>query len=128
MIEITRQFWFSMGHTLHDYHGKCANLHGHNYCLEVTVGGELDDQGMVMDFGDLKMAVTTVLDQYYDHHFLVNQADPRAGGLVALDPVGVRVVGFNPTAENLVRDIKAALPEYVTHLKLWETEDCYAEV
>jgi 6-pyruvoyl-tetrahydropterin synthase len=36
-MKITRTFWFSMGRALRGYEGKCANLHGHNYRLMVTV-------------------------------------------------------------------------------------------
>ena len=45
---------FSAAHHLRDYDGKCAHLHGHNYKIEITVtGDELDDCGMLMDFGQL---------------------------------------------------------------------------
>jgi len=121
-----------MGHTLHDYQGKCANLHGHNYQLSVIVESDtLNDQGMVMDFGDMKDIVKPIIDKQYDHRFLVYQRDPRADTLKLLDPT-VKIVQFNPTAEWLVLDIeerllKAGL-QRIAGLRLWETEDSYAEI
>jgi len=131
-MKISRIFWFSMGHTLHDYQGKCANLHGHNYQLSVIVESDtLNDQGMVMDFGDMKDIVKPIIDKQYDHRFLVYQRDPRADTLKLLDPT-VKIVQFNPTAEWLVLDIeerllKAGL-QRIAGLRLWETEESYAEI
>jgi len=132
-MNIAREFWFSMGHTLHAYNGKCANLHGHNYRLVVSVyTDELDAQGMVLDFGDLKDIVSSVIDRDYDHRFLINEKDERAAPLKALDST-VAVVPFNPTAEMLAGRIKeqiqAQLPDLtVSKLTLWETENSYAEI
>mgnify|MGYP006395967153 FL=1 len=131
-MKINRMFHFSMGHTLHDYVGKCANLHGHNYQLSVIVESDtLNDQGMVMDFGDMKDIVKPIIDKQYDHRFLVYQCDPRADTLKLLDPT-VKIVQFNPTAEWLVLDIeerllKAGL-QRIAGLRLWETEESYAEI
>lgn len=131
-MRIAKEFHFSMGHTLHEYEGKCANLHGHNYQLTVIVENDtLNDQGMVMDFGDIKDIVKPIIDKQYDHRFLVYGCDPRAESLKSIDST-VKVVQFNPTAEWLVLDIeerllKAGLQQIVG-LRLWETEDSYAEI
>ena len=54
-IRITKQFNFETGHALYGYDGKCKNVHGHSYNIEITVGSNvLDDLGMVVDFGVLK--------------------------------------------------------------------------
>jgi 6-pyruvoyltetrahydropterin/6-carboxytetrahydropterin synthase len=57
---------FSAAHFLTRYHGKCERLHGHNYKVFVTAAGaELDEGGMLVDFGILKAAlrgVTAELD------------------------------------------------------------------
>ncbi|HPP09048.1 MAG TPA: 6-carboxytetrahydropterin synthase, partial [bacterium] len=49
--------------------GKCENLHGHNWKVDVTVGGEINRSGMVIDFGILKMALEQVLSKL-DHKYL----------------------------------------------------------
>ena len=62
-IRLTKIFHFDTGHALAGYDGKCRNVHGHSYTLEVTVAGEpIQDPnhvkfGMVIDFGDLKNIV-----------------------------------------------------------------------
>ncbi len=50
--------WFAAAHFLKNFHGKCENLHGHNYRVRVTVKGTvLDEGGMLCDFGILKDAL-----------------------------------------------------------------------
>ncbi|MBN2659032.1 MAG: 6-carboxytetrahydropterin synthase QueD [Spirochaetales bacterium] len=59
--------WFAAAHFLVNYHGKCENLHGHNYKVRVTVKGtELDAGGMLCDFGILKTALKDVFKEL-DH-------------------------------------------------------------
>jgi len=132
-MKIAKDFWFSMGHTLHNHPGKCANLHGHNYRLQVVVEGEqLNDLHMVMDFGDLKDIVNGVIDQEYDHRFLVASFDPRAEPLQAIDQTVV-IVPYNPTAEMIAQSIKGRINALLhtatlSKITLWETENSYAEV
>ena len=132
-MKIAKEFWFSMGHTLHNHPGKCANLHGHNYRLQVVVESDrLNHQGMVMDFGDLKEIVNGVIDDNYDHRFLVAGFDPRAEPLQAIDPTVV-VTQYNPTVEMLAEAIKAGIyakmhTATLSNITLWETENSYAEV
>ena len=96
---IGKDFWFSMGHTLHEHQGKCANLHGHNYKLQVVVESDsLNQLQMVMDFSELKEIVSGVIDDHYDHRFLIAEFDPRAETLKQIDSTVV-VVPYNPTAE-----------------------------
>lgn len=106
---------FSAAHHLRDYDGKCAHLHGHNYKIEITVtGDELDDCGMLMDFGQLKQICDQVLDQY-DHAYLNDLPE---------------FANINATSENIAahifRQIACALPDDGVHLdqvKLYETDD-----
>jgi len=59
--------WFAAAHFLVNYHGKCENLHGHNYKVRVTVkGSRLDGGGMLCDFGVLKGALKEVFKEL-DH-------------------------------------------------------------
>ena len=53
--------WFAAAHFLENFHGKCENLHGHNYKVRITVKGtELDKGGMLCDFGVLKSTLKIV--------------------------------------------------------------------
>lgn len=131
---ITRRFQFAMGHTLHEHNGPCRHLHGHNYVLYIEVSAaELDQHDMVMDFAKVTEIVDRVLNFGYDHRFLVYQLDPRAKGLMAIDPDAVSVVKFNPTAELLADNLLARLDMdmhrhhmRVDQLTLYETENCFA--
>ncbi len=59
--------WFAAAHFLKNFHGKCENLHGHNYKVRVTVKGtELDQGGMLCDFGILKKTLKEVFSKL-DH-------------------------------------------------------------
>ena len=126
-----------MGHTLNDYIGKCHNLHGHNYRLLVEVSSpRLNDIGMVMDFGDLKALVETVIDNEFDHRFLVHREDTRADDLVIIDP-NVVLCDYNPTAEQIASDLRDKIrfvldrtvdPPQIESITLWETNNSYAKV
>ena len=113
MVTVTRRFSFDAAHHLPHYDGKCHNLHGHTYVLDVTVTGEVSfdkndpKQGMIIDFGDLKKIVNDNVVERYDHQNLNKFFE-------------------NPTAECMVmfigEMIEQLLPEGV-HLvcaKLWE--------
>ncbi len=82
---------FSSAHQLRGYRGKCENLHGHNYKIEIYARGrELDNVGLLVDFGELKQAADEVV-AYLDHRN-INELPPFDEEL-------------NPSAENLARYI-----------------------
>ncbi len=82
---------FSSAHQLRGYKGKCENLHGHNYKIEIFARGrELDNIGLLVDFGELKAAADEVVN-YLDHRN-INELPPFD-------------VELNPSAENLARYI-----------------------
>jgi 6-pyruvoyltetrahydropterin/6-carboxytetrahydropterin synthase len=82
---------FSSAHQLRGYKGKCENLHGHNYKIEIYARGrELDNIGLLVDFVELKEAADEVV-QYLDHRN-INELSPFDEEL-------------NPSAENLARYI-----------------------
>ena len=140
-IRITKMFSFEAGHALHGYDGKCKNLHGHSYHLEVTViGTPITDSnnvkhGMVIDFGDLKKIVKEDIVDVFDHSMVFNKNTPHidmANDLVALGH-HVLLVDYQPTTEMMIIDfadkIKRRLPETIQlhSLKLQETATSYAE-
>lgn len=82
MFQVRVEASFAAAHFLKDYHGKCENLHGHNYKVYVHVQGEhLDEGGMLLDFSQLKKALRTVCKQL-DHtnlnDFTVFKNNPSA--------------------------------------------------
>ena len=95
MFEISVRSQFSAAHRLVGHEGVCANVHGHNWEVEVFLAGEtLNEIGVLLDFREVKTAVRSVLDQL-DHKDL-NEL-PAFG-----QPT-------NPTSENLARHIFEAL-------------------
>lgn len=101
-ITATRYHDFSTGHRVYGHESKCAHLHGHNYRIHLTVEAEeLDSVGRVMDFSAIKEHLCYWLEEEWDHKFLVWDQDPLAKSLPLVDPTGVVIVGFNPTAENM---------------------------
>ncbi|MGH9430083.1 MAG: 6-carboxytetrahydropterin synthase [Terriglobia bacterium] len=113
MVHLTRRYRFSAAHRLHNdslsarenarIYGKCNNPfgHGHNYVLEVTVGGSVDPStGMVVDMGFLDAVVNhEVIERFDEVHLNLDTEAFR------------RVV---PTTENLCVEIYRSLKERLT--------------
>ena len=141
MIRITKKFSFEAGHALYGYDGKCKNVHGHSYRLDVTVIGiPISDpsnvkHGMVIDFGDLKTIVKNEIVDIFDHATVFNKNTPHVELAKELENRGhnVLLVDYQPTSEMMVIDfakkIKQRLPENIRlhSLKLQETATSYAE-
>ena len=140
-IRITKQFSFETGHALYGYDGKCKNVHGHSYKLDVTVIGQpiIDTTnvkyGMVIDFGDLKKIVKEEIVDVFDHATVFNQNTPHVELAKELMDRGhnVLLVDYQPTSEMMVIDfakkIKKRLPNNIKlhSLKLQETATSFAE-
>lgn len=118
MVSVTKKFEFPAGHHLPNHEGSCKRFHGHNYLLEVTISGEIKEEGpekgMIMDFGKLKQVVLEYISQF-DHQDLNDFWE-------------------NPTAENMVGTMAFALKSpfarlgvELINMKLWETPTSYAE-
>jgi len=119
---VTKSFRFESAHSLPGHQGKCANLHGHSYTLEVTLRGAIkdapgeSDHGMVMDFSDLGAIVK---------HSIIDRLDHQELGAVT---------GIHTTAENLAHWVWDELLAYglsdrlLYRVRLWETESGYVEV
>lgn len=140
-IRITKQFNFETGHALYGYDGKCRNVHGHSYKLNVTViGHPINDNthvkyGMVIDFSDLKKIVKEEIVDVFDHATVFNKNTPHIELAKELEKRGhhVILVDYQPTSEMMILDfaerIKQRLPDSIElfSLKLQETETSYAE-
>lgn len=134
----TRLHDFSYGHIVTGHEGKCRNLHGHNGRIHFTVtADELDSVGRVMDFAAIKDRLCSWLEENWDHKFLVweHAEEQLVRGLQRLDPAGVVVVPFNPTAENMARYLlKVIGPQQLAgtgcvliQVRVEETRKCSAE-
>ena len=105
---------FAAAHFLREYHGKCESLHGHNYRVRVYVGAEeLDSEGMVVDFVELKRVMLDVIERL-DHRNIND-----------IPPFDV----LNSTSEHLARYIAEEVAKVVdndrarvTECHVWETD------
>ncbi len=108
---------FDSAHFLAGYAGKCANLHGHRWTLEVEIGGvQLTKSGpkrdMLLDFGDFKKVVRALADSY-DHKLIYEEGSLKPATVAALQEEGFQMVvlPFRPTAENLAKHFYDLLKE-----------------
>lgn len=108
---------FSAAHRLPQHEGKCKELHGHTYKVEVIFEGEQKENGMVADFSQLKSVVRDVLE--------------------ALDHKYLNEVLENPTSENIAVFILESVAQLVERkglgikvvaVRVWEDEDKWVMV
>lgn len=134
---ITKTIEIDMGHRVPNHKSKCRNFHGHRYKIEVGVDDKVistegtSDEGMVIDFGDLKSVMMEVIDKKLDHGFMMSNEDPLLGEfskIIIKEQMKFIVVPFIPTAENIAKYIygimKKELSIYkikINHVKVWET-------
>ena len=120
MFQVSVEETFSSGHALRGYKGKCENVHGHNYRVQITLEGpQLDSIGLLVDFTHLKQVIREIIKRL-DHQF-INDLEP--------------FTTINPSAENLakyfyeeviskVKDLPAGAR--VTDAVIWETDTAFA--
>lgn len=106
---IFRDFKFDAAHFLPSYKGKCERLHGHTYKLRVTLEGEPDSEGMIVDFAEIKRVVEEKV-------------------LSELDHADLNKVLKNPSAENIAKwvweRLEGAFEVKLCEVAVWETAGC----
>ncbi len=113
-MTVAKRVSFDAAHFLPDYPGKCANMHGHHWIVELAIEGEVNkNTGMVIDFVLLKRFLNYIKEIF--DHTLIN------------DTIS------NPTAENIcwyigekILDDDWGFNPHYKWIKVWETEDSYA--
>jgi 6-pyruvoyltetrahydropterin/6-carboxytetrahydropterin synthase len=112
MFEICVEHTFAAGHALRNYHGKCENVHGHNYKVQVAIeGAAVDENGLLYDFAELKKRLRAT-SEYLDHQFIND-----------LKPFDI----LNPSAENIAKFFCDEIQKDLTNaaisfVKVWETD------
>jgi len=114
VISISKQFSFAAAHKLPRYKGKCHNLHGHEWILEVYIKQNVNsDTSMVIDFKVLKEIVEKHIISLLDHNYINDIID-------------------EPTAENILIWIWDILMSNnlkgINKIKLWESPGNCAEI
>ena len=142
-MKIGKVIQWDMGHRVLNHRSVCKGLHGHRYKAEICVEGDLvekkdaSEEGMVIDFADIKKTAQKFIQEELDHAFMVWEKDIELLEFFKKSkghkPV---IVPFTPTAENVAAYIFNELKDKFTdvfktglHLqsvKLWETPSSYA--
>jgi 6-pyruvoyltetrahydropterin/6-carboxytetrahydropterin synthase len=110
-MRLCREFYFDAAHYLPEYKGKCENLHGHTYKLEIVVDDAVQKDGMVIDFSKMKRIIEHEVLEQLDHSSL-NDLLP------------------NPTAEHIIEWIASRLKGKLSlsSIKLWEGAGKWVEM
>lgn len=143
-MQITTRLEFDAGHRIPDHKSQCRNLHGHRYVMEITLSGDIiseeksSENGMVMDFSDVKRIARESVVELWDHAFLVFKQDTTVLDFLNSLPDHKTVVFPTvPTAENMAAEAFKILKGqyksiYGNHLKLervrlYETPNSWAD-
>ena len=109
---LCKEFTFDAAHQLMNYRGsECEDLHGHTYKLQVYVKGKVQDNGLVMDFHDLKKVIKENVLDILDHKYLND-------------------IIKQPSAENICvwiwNKLSAKMPIPLYEVRVWETQTQFA--
>ncbi|HNZ56539.1 MAG TPA: 6-carboxytetrahydropterin synthase QueD [Methylophilaceae bacterium] len=143
-MQITTRLEFDAGHRIPCHKSQCKNLHGHRYAIEITLSGDIikneraSENGMVMDFSDVKAIAKSAVVDVWDHAFLVYQHDSDVLNFLNSLPQHKTVVFPTvPTAENMAAEAFKILKTkyqdtFGNHLKLekvrlYETPNNWAD-
>jgi 6-pyruvoyltetrahydropterin/6-carboxytetrahydropterin synthase len=143
-MEITTRLEFDAGHRIPNHKSQCRNLHGHRYVIEITLGGDIiknektSEDGMVMDFSDVKRIARESVVDVWDHAFLVYKNDDVVHNFLNTLPDHKTVIFETvPTAENMAAEAFRILKNqyqdvYGNHLtlirvRLYETPNSWAD-
>lgn len=127
---IYKEAHFDASHRLLHYCGKCANLHGHRWKVEVWIEGAVDDTSLIlMDYNAIKNIV-----DHFDHQIILNRDDPMVECISQFQEV-ITTPG-DPTSELLAMLIRDMIQEYcreggsqavISRVRVWESPTCWAE-
>lgn len=140
MVTISKEIQFDAGHRVPNHKSKCRNPHGHRYRVEVFCEGAIittpgaSDEGMLIDFSDLKDMMMKLIHDPLDHGFIVWEHDgPMNDMLIHGDP-DWKIIDFEtvPTAENIAiwcwQQLKPVIDDRwhegglrLDAVKVWET-------
>ena len=133
MITVTKEYEAEIAHRLHEHKGACQFIHGHSYKFFITASADELQNGMIIDFKNLKKAIEDIVG-IWDHSLLLYEKDPLIAIMEGETRAGIRLyqLPFIPTAENMVKYVgealnKAARGYRITAVKIYETSTSYAE-
>ena len=132
-MKIAKEFRWEMGHRLQCHKGKCINLHGHSYKLLVEFTGDVETNGMILDYFVVKEIVAPIVEEL-DHSVVISKNDLELIEIIKKINSAYVIIDYETTAENLCHYFlekikKKNLPKNITEImvKIFETENTYAE-
>ena len=132
-MKVAKEFRWEMGHRLPEHFGLCKNIHGHSYKMIVEFEGEINEQGMVIDYYDVEKIINPIIEKL-DHAFMVSRDDKVV--LEFLNKMNSKkvVIDFESTAENIcnyllgeIRKTKLTGNIKKIVVRVSETKNDYAE-
>lgn len=134
MIKLGKDFLWEMSHRLPFHNGWCKNIHGHSYKMRVELVGELDNNGMLIDFYDIDKVVKPII-QMYDHSMLVDVNDETTLNFLKDNNFRYVAINFTSTSENIaINFANMFAEEFRKHsnikeltVRIYETSDAFAE-
>lgn len=135
MIKIAKEFIWEMSHRLPFHEGGCKNVHGHSYKMTIFLEGDLDKNGMVLDFYHIVDIVQPLIDKL-DHAFICDPNDNVMIDFLKANAFKFYIIDKNSTAENLssffLNEFKPKFAEFhnlhYLGVRVYETLDAYAEI
>jgi 6-pyruvoyltetrahydropterin/6-carboxytetrahydropterin synthase len=135
-MKIAKEYRWEMGHRLPFHKGLCKNIHGHSYKMVVEITGELDKNGMIIDFFDLNNMVKPVIEKY-DHSFLCWYKDKKVLDFLTKNKMKKVVVDYHSTVENICSDFLDIFTNQLLNIekhkfeeltiKIYESPNAFAE-
>lgn len=101
-MKVTKTVKFEMAHRLVNHCGLCKNVHGHSYVVDITLEGTMSNNGMILDFSNIKQ-LWEKYQTLFDHSIMLEDCPENELLINTLKTMGMKlnVVKFNPTAENM---------------------------
>lgn len=134
MIKLGKDYTWEMSHRLPFHNGWCKNIHGHSYKMRLELVGELDENGMLIDFYDIDKVVKPVINSY-DHSMLVDEKDEITLKFLKENNFRYVPIKFTSTSENIaINFAQQFAEEFRKHknikelaVRVYETSDAFAE-
>lgn len=136
-VKVSKEIQFDAGHRVPNHRSKCRNPHGHRYRVVVSCIGSIveeagaSDEGMLIDFSDLKILMTNLIHDPLDHGFIAYHEDKPILSLLSIPGWKIIPFPYIPTAENIAiwcwEQLKPAIDDYfrenliLSSVEVWET-------
>jgi 6-pyruvoyltetrahydropterin/6-carboxytetrahydropterin synthase len=132
---IAKDFYWEMSHRLPFHDGLCRNIHGHTYRLRLELLGELNNDGMVLDYYEMAKIIKPILNEL-DHSFMCDKNDSLMLDFLKTNGFKYYILEKTSTAEHIAEHLMERVIEgfkqfrniELIKVRIYETEDVFAEI